>query len=60
MFLEPGFELRGDNIFLDVRSNDRREFKIMDGENQIGAVFSETEKKDFQNYIIGKLFGKFF
>ena len=51
MFLEPGFELRGDNIFLDVRSNDRREFKIMDGENQIGAVFSETEKKDFR-YII--------
>lgn len=51
MFLDPGFELKGDNIFFDVRSHDRREFRIMDGENQIGTVSSETEKRN-SKYII--------
>lgn len=51
MFLDPGFELKGDSIFFDVRSHDRREFRIMDGENLIGTVSTEIEKKN-SKYII--------
>lgn len=46
MFLDPGFNIRGERISFDIKSHDRLEFHIMDSENQIGKVISQEEKKE--------------
>ncbi|MCI7803917.1 MAG: hypothetical protein MR503_02415 [Oscillospiraceae bacterium] len=51
LFLEPGIAIRGERANLDIVSHDRQEFKIMDGENQIGTVTSQEEKKETK-YLI--------
>lgn len=52
MFLEPGFEIRGDNISFDVISDDRRDFRIMTNGEQIGTISTkETDKKEI-SYVI--------
>lgn len=55
MFLDPGFELRGEyrgeSIEFDIVSKDRLEFKIMHGETEIGSVSSEEDKKEMKYTI---------
>ncbi len=55
MFLEPSFalqgEFRGEKIDFNVVSEDRREFKIMRGDKQVGSVSSEEDKKEMKYSI---------
>lgn len=52
LFLDPGFAIRGENKSLDVISHDRQEFKIKNGDSEIGTVAvvhteqNVEEKKD--------------
>lgn len=46
LFLDPGFAVRGENLSLDVVSQDRREFVIKNNDEEIGSVFPLEEKKE--------------
>ena len=52
MFLDPGFELRGEKLSIDVVSQDRLKFRIMDSGNQIGEISLQSEDKKEARYLI--------
>lgn len=51
MFLEPGFELRGEKMEFDVVSDDRINFRIMHNGACVGGVSSEEDKKEMKYMV---------
>lgn len=46
LFLDPGFIIKGENISMNVVSQDRREFLIKINDKEIGSVTPIEEKKE--------------